>query len=295
MPDTTQPKPFCFVLMPFAESFVDIYNLGIKDTCEQSGAYCERVDEQVYDENILTRVYNQIAKADFLIADMSNKNPNVFYEVGYAHAIGKSTILLTQNNDDIPFDLKHFPHVVYNNITTLKQELKKWVDWHIQNPKVKIENKLAIDIFYKDKNLAASEVHIDEGFAFDVPPAHIIRLTMHNNSTETFRAGDFKISFICSQNLQAAYFLENESNILSVHNNLPDPSVNPSKITVLPDSNKLVNLPNPEVFYPYDYTSCLLYFIFFEPYESEKVIIRLYTAFGTRDYTCFLKGSVNYQ
>jgi len=119
MPESTKPKPFCFVLMPFAEAFTDIYNLGIKETCEQAGAYCERVDEQVYQGNILDRVYNQIAKADFIIADMTGRNANVFYEVGYAHALGKSTILLTQHNDDIPFDLKHFPHVVYNNITAM--------------------------------------------------------------------------------------------------------------------------------------------------------------------------------
>jgi nucleoside 2-deoxyribosyltransferase len=290
MPVTTQPKPFCFVLMPFAQSFTDVYNLGIKETCEQAGAYCERVDEQVYGENILTRVYNQIAKADFIIADMSNKNPNVFYEVGYAHAIGKSTILLTQNNDDIPFDLKHFPHVVYSNITSLKQDLKKWVEWNILNPKVKIENKLSIEVFYKDKNLATESVSVNEGFYPDVPPAQFAKFTIYNNSTETFRSGDFKISVITSQNFLTGYVLESENDILSVRHNIPDPAIKASKITLLPDSNKLFNLPDFQVFYPYDYTSFLLYFIYDRQYESEKIIIRLYTAFGTRDYECFLKG-----
>lgn len=98
--------------MPFEESFKDIYLLGIKDTCEKAGAYCERVDEQIFKERILDRIFNQIAKADIVIADMTGKNPNVFYEVGYAHAIGKTTVLLTQNSEDIPFDLKHFPHVI---------------------------------------------------------------------------------------------------------------------------------------------------------------------------------------
>lgn len=111
-PKSTTPKPFCFVLMPFSEAFDDVYRLGIKDACASAGAYCERVDEQIFHERILDRVYNQIAKADLVIADMTNRNANVFYEVGYAHALGKLTILLTQNADDIPFDLKHFPHII---------------------------------------------------------------------------------------------------------------------------------------------------------------------------------------
>jgi hypothetical protein len=82
---TTSPKPFGLVLMPFAKSFDDIWKLGIKETCSKAGAYCERIDEQIFHESILERVYNQIAKADFIIAEMTGKNVNVFYEVGYAH------------------------------------------------------------------------------------------------------------------------------------------------------------------------------------------------------------------
>lgn len=93
--------------MPFDESFDDTYQLGIKASCEQTNAYCERVDEQIFQETILDRIYNQIARADLIIADMSGRNPNVFYEVGYAHALNKPTILITKSAADIPFDLKH--------------------------------------------------------------------------------------------------------------------------------------------------------------------------------------------
>ena len=110
----TKPKPFAFVLMPFDKSFEDIFVLGIKSACENAGAYCERVNEQLFLENILDRIYNQIAKADIIVAEMTGCNANVFYEVGYAHALNKRVILLTQNADEIPFDLKQFPHIVYN-------------------------------------------------------------------------------------------------------------------------------------------------------------------------------------
>ena len=101
---TTAPKPFAFVLMPFSAEFDDTYELAIKPACEQAGAYAERVDKQIFTGSILERVFNQISKVDLIIADMSERNPNVFYEVGYAHALGKTTILLTNQTYDIPLD-----------------------------------------------------------------------------------------------------------------------------------------------------------------------------------------------
>jgi nucleoside 2-deoxyribosyltransferase len=134
--EDTKPRAFAFVLMPFTESFGDIYEVGIKAACRDAGAYCERVDEQIFEESILERVYNQIAKADLIVAEMTGRNPNVFYEVGYAHALNKQVILLTQNSEDIPFDLKHYPHIVYGGkIATLKSQLEARVRWCIENPK----------------------------------------------------------------------------------------------------------------------------------------------------------------
>jgi nucleoside 2-deoxyribosyltransferase len=100
---STKPKPFIFVLMPFDPSFDDIYKFGIKGAAQDAGAYAERIDEQIFTEGILDRVFNQINKADVVVADMTGRNPNVFYEVGYAHALGKIVLLLTQDAADIPF------------------------------------------------------------------------------------------------------------------------------------------------------------------------------------------------
>jgi len=121
--------------MPFDSSFDDIYKLGIKSACEAAGAYCERVDEQLFQESILERIYNQIAKSDLIVSDMTGRNPNVFYETGYAHGLGKRVILLTQRPEDIPFDLKHYTHILYKGrITKLKDELERWVRWAIAEP-----------------------------------------------------------------------------------------------------------------------------------------------------------------
>lgn len=119
--DDTAPKPFVFVLMPFRKEFDDIYEVGIKAAANESDVYCQRVDEQMYEGTILQRIYNQIAKADIIVSDMTGQNPNVFYETGYAHALNKKVILLTQKSEDIPFDLKYFPHIVYQGKNSFTQ------------------------------------------------------------------------------------------------------------------------------------------------------------------------------
>lgn len=123
-------RPFAFVLMPFEKVFEDIYRLGIKEPAERLGIVAERVDEQHFSETILERIYRQIENCDFIIADMTGQNPNVFYEVGYGHAKGKLCALITQNAADIPFDLKHHPHVIYDgSIGDLREKLPSKIEW----------------------------------------------------------------------------------------------------------------------------------------------------------------------
>lgn len=124
-------KPlFAFVLMPFSEDFQDVYRIGIQETAKSKDVIAERVDEQIYTESILERIYRQIDAADFVIADMTGKNANVFYEVGYAHAKEKICTLITRDASDIPFDLKHHRHIVYDGkISRLKELLGLEIDW----------------------------------------------------------------------------------------------------------------------------------------------------------------------
>ncbi|SUB63550.1 Uncharacterised protein [Plesiomonas shigelloides] len=126
----TKHQHFAFVIMPFSPEFNDIYKLGIKEAAKECGVLAERLDEQMFSEGMLERIYRQIDTADFIIADLSTRNANVFYELGYAHAKGKTCILLTKDVDDIPFDLKHKRHIVYNgSISLLKDELIKNIEW----------------------------------------------------------------------------------------------------------------------------------------------------------------------
>jgi hypothetical protein len=127
-------KPFVFVIMPFSKKFDDVYELGIKQACEGADAECQRVDKQIFVRNMLEQIYKEIERAQILVAEVSERNPNVFYEVGYAHGTGKHVIFVTTNAKDIPFDLRHYPHVIYENISKLKEELERKLRHLLEHP-----------------------------------------------------------------------------------------------------------------------------------------------------------------
>jgi hypothetical protein len=119
---------YAFVLMPFDSSFEDIYRYGIKQPIERLGVRCERVDEIQYVGGVLEQVFKCIDRARFVVADMTGRNPNVFYEVGYCHAIKKDVILCTQSVEDLPFDLRGYNHIVYQGkIKVLEEAIRKRV------------------------------------------------------------------------------------------------------------------------------------------------------------------------
>ncbi|HEX8737876.1 MAG TPA: hypothetical protein VF721_21270 [Pyrinomonadaceae bacterium] len=264
---TTSPKPFCFVLMPFSEEFDDVYRIGIKEACDKAGAYCERVDEQIFSERILDRVYNQIAKADLIVADMSGRNPNVFYEVGYAHALGKLTILLTKNADDIPFDLKHFTHIVYGTkVSVLRDELEKRVKYFIENPPTKLsDTKIGLELFLGNVNLASGKAVYT--FRPNILPSP--EFTIFNSSSDTYNSGDFKIGILAKR-----------------LNRCKNDEV---KTTKLPTREYLHMMPDFPTLFPNAYTSYRILLNSspdskLKPGEEETILVRLFTKQGNRDF-----------
>lgn len=117
----------CFVVMPFSKNFTDVYELGIKAILKELCINCTRVDELHFSKSVLTQIYNGIKRADFLIADLTGNSSNVFYEIGYAHALRKEVILLAQNPDKIPFDFTDMNRLDYdkNKIADLGRKLKE--------------------------------------------------------------------------------------------------------------------------------------------------------------------------
>jgi len=208
----TNPKPFVFVLMPFIDTFTDVYELGIKAACEDAGAYCERVDEQIFVGSILERVYNQIAKADIIVAEMTGRNPNVFYETGYAHALNKRVILLTQNTDDIPFDLKHYPHIVYGGkISVLKPQLSTRIRWCIENPQSSLSvADINLELFVNGIQLINdTEITMQyiKNMMTSAPRGKMMhttgmRIDVHNVSNTVLQPNSFSLALITPRELE---------------------------------------------------------------------------------------------
>lgn len=108
---------YCFVLMPFSPPrLTEIYEDYIKKPLEQElGILCRRADDIFQPTPIMADIWRSINRAKFIVADLSNRNPNVFYELGLAHVIGKPVILVAGKHKDVPFDLQSVRTIIYGD------------------------------------------------------------------------------------------------------------------------------------------------------------------------------------
>lgn len=115
------------VMMPFKKEFDNVYD-AIKNTCEEIGLECKRADDIWEDSTIIQDVFNLIYYSNVVIVDLSNVNPNVLYETGIAHTLGKSVIPISSDKGKLPFDLAHHRILTYlpNNegLKQMKSKLK---------------------------------------------------------------------------------------------------------------------------------------------------------------------------
>jgi hypothetical protein len=94
--------------MPFAPKFASVWNDYLKPIIQEVGLRPVRVDEKFSSSSIIMDILDGIASANLVLADLTGGNPNVFYEVGLAHAVKRDSqvVLLTQNRSEVPFDLR---------------------------------------------------------------------------------------------------------------------------------------------------------------------------------------------
>ena len=110
-----QPQPsLVSIMMPFAAEFDPVY-AAIQSAANSLGLKPMRADNFWEHHYVIQDIVNLIARARVVICDLSSRNPNVFYEAGIAHALGKEVILIAQFPDDVPFDLRHIRYVKYLN------------------------------------------------------------------------------------------------------------------------------------------------------------------------------------
>lgn len=100
------------VMMPFDKAYDDVY-AAIRAAAKSVRLKCQRADD-IWDEDVVLQdVVNLICKARVVVCDLTDKNPNVFYEMGIAHSLGKDVVMLTQNKGDVPFDVQQRRHLRY--------------------------------------------------------------------------------------------------------------------------------------------------------------------------------------
>jgi hypothetical protein len=105
--------PAILVLMPFLPSLKDVYHEHIAAVAKRVGKTVGRADDFFNAHFVMADIWEGICGAQAIIADCTGRNANVFYEIGLAHAIGKPVIVISQNSDDIPFDLKYLRYIRY--------------------------------------------------------------------------------------------------------------------------------------------------------------------------------------
>ena len=112
IPDKQQDENLVSVMMPFNDTFKNTYET-IKSVCSSIGVNCQRADD-IWNNQVITQdIFDLIFTSKVVIADFTAKNPNVFYEVGIAHTLGKVVIPIAQSIEDVPSDLRHHRVLIY--------------------------------------------------------------------------------------------------------------------------------------------------------------------------------------
>lgn len=130
----------CFIICPLGDKGSvtrkrsdDLRNYIIEPTLKDIGIKAERADTLAEPGNITTKVIMKIEEADVIIADLTDKNPYVFYELAIAHALRKPVIHMSRKGENIPFDVNQYRYVTYDNtdlaeLEPTKSELKSQLE-----------------------------------------------------------------------------------------------------------------------------------------------------------------------
>ncbi len=154
--------------MPFAQSLKEIYTEVYASVCAEREIQCTRVDEIARPGSITRDIIEGILDSDLIVADLSGRNANVFYELGIAHTCGNKTIMTSQDIVDVPFDIRNYRIILYDHSLTgcrkLAADLGKAtniLDWKSRSDPISSVKNEWIEIC-----LAVVEILVFQSFQF---------------------------------------------------------------------------------------------------------------------------------
>lgn len=128
------PKAFdVFMVMPFSPDLESVYRCHIKKIVNRLGLTIKRGDDFFTTRSIINNIRDAIHSCKLVIADCTHRNPNVFYEIGIAHAIGRPVILMVSKQEDIPFDIAYVRTIIYDPTPAGMPVFERELEATIQN------------------------------------------------------------------------------------------------------------------------------------------------------------------
>jgi hypothetical protein len=129
--DVRNERPVVFVAMQFSEPFDILYREVIKPGVDKLDLQIMRIDELAAPGIIFEDIKRSIAESKIVIAEITGPNPNVFYELGYAHALNKPTILLAKKGGELPFDIRSYRVIFYDDTIGGKPAVERSLEKHL--------------------------------------------------------------------------------------------------------------------------------------------------------------------
>ena len=126
-------RPRAFVVMQFTEPYNSLYSEVISPVCQELEFEAYRADDVFRPGIILQDIISGLVESDVIIAEISPTNPNVFYELGYAHARNQPTVLLARSGEALPFDISGYRVIFYDDTIRGKNEVEDALRNHLSN------------------------------------------------------------------------------------------------------------------------------------------------------------------
>lgn len=114
LPDVVPDPKLVAAMMPFGAAFSPVQQ-ALVDAATNAGMMLKRADDIWINDHIIQDVVTLLCQASVVVCDLTNRNANVFYEMGIAHVLPRDVIMITQSADDVPFDVGHIRHIRYLN------------------------------------------------------------------------------------------------------------------------------------------------------------------------------------